>query len=536
MKVHNLQSVFFRADESNKEYTNDCEKLENWRNCFIKIKNAWDKVGVDYIFHKSIGQFPYMSDNLDILVRAENFEKAGRILRDIGYVDLRNVQEPHKKFYRKFAGGECWAPIHLHERVCWAVPYENIEHLWKHYVVSEKDEVVHYPCREDAILINTAHCFLEDHLIKIRDLLTIRKSIGKNKINWNYIIKTADEMHWLFALYTGFLIFDYLYMKLFKEYLIPYKIIREAKEHVNNKRWIRKTLERKIFVDKPKMPFKIPHLWTRRHSSLRVLNDPAFGKRFKRYLQIFEHLLDGFIHLKLGIKTHPKMFVAISGLDGSGKTKHSEALQNAFKTCEINPVYIWSRAGSLPITRFVLKFVKYFKSGKYIKIENSLIKEESYLPKNQLTIKLWRMINTIDLILYYFFRFNIPLILGKVVIADRYICDSIIDLEFVGKSNNFDRILYKVLKILTPTPNILFLLDLNPDIILVRGCDEAKVELVNRRKYYKMIMSKTNTIIIDNSNPFDEVSGRILNFTLTKFFAKYPEKYNGYRLVSLKYK
>ena len=527
---------FFESPKFKKVYQIHLQQYNDWKNDFIKIKNAWDKEGIDYIFHKSIGQFPYMSDNLDVLVKAKDFEKAGKTLVNMGFVELRNIQEAHKKFYRKFYGEKEVAPIHLHERVCWGVPYENNEHLWKHYIISDQDEVVHYPCREDSILIHSAHCFLEDHLIKIFDLLTIREIIGKNNVNWHYIIKTAEGMYWLHALYTGFLIFDYLYLKLFKEPLFPPEIIKKAKEHVSKKRWIKKTLKKRIFIDKRKMPFKIPHLWTRRHSSLRIINDPSFGTRLKRYKQVFEHLLNGLIHLKLGIKLHPKMFAAFSGLDGSGKTKHIEKLQNVFRACEVKSNYVWNRAGSLPIASSALKIARFFKFRVQINRKNSSSDKTNNLPKNGLTIKVWRIINSIDLILFYFFKINIPLILGKVIICDRYVYDSIIDLEYIGKSDNFNRIIYKMLKFLAPIPNIQFFLDLNPNIILQRGCEEPKIELANKYIYYRKMMAHTNAIIVDNSRPFDEVSEKISNITLTKFYKKYPEKYDGYRIVSFRYK
>jgi thymidylate kinase len=527
---------FFGTHEFRKAYDDEQKKHESWKRDFRQIREEWRNLGIEHIFIKSTAQFPYMSDNLDVLVRSENFEKAGKLLCEQGYIELLNVQEPHKKLYRKFSGAKHWAPVHLHERVCWSVPYEDNEHLWKHSVASKEDDIVRYPCQEDAILIHTAHCFLEDHRVKISDLLTIKKNVRSGEVDWEYIISTADRMHWLHALYTGFLILDYLYMKLFDEPLIPAKIVGEAKNYVSRKAWIQRTLKKKIYVDEFCMPFRIPHLWTRVHSSLRVLKDPSFGKKITRYRQLFEHLLDGFIHLKLGVNSHPKMLVVFSGLDGSGKTRHIESLIRAFQTCEIHPLYIWSRAGSSPVIRHLLKLLRLFKPKTDGKKNYSHEEKERVFPRNRMTTWAWRVINSIDLVFYYFFRITLPLIFGRVVIADRYVYDSMVDLEDVSQTMNFQRPAYKWLKSLTPSPDIHFYLDLSPDIIVQRGCSKDRDELLKESRYYKAVITSSEVTVIENSKPFDQVSERIIHTVLDGFYAKYPKKYDGYRMVSLKYK
>lgn len=536
LKHDGSESVFFSLTGFNESYSKELEKLNSWHNGFKKIKKEWDELGIDYIFHKSAGKFTHMSDNLDVLVRTKDFDRAGKILENLGYVNLRNVQEAHKRFYRKFADEDQAPPIHLHERVCWGVPYEDNEHLWKEYIVSEMDELVHYPCPEDVILINIAHCFLEDHLIKIHDLSIINDCLENKDVNWQYITKTANEMHWLHALYTGLLIFDHLYSKLYNSSPIPSEIIEEARMYVEKEGWISRVLENKIFKKTPKMPFKIPHLWTRRHSSLRILHDPIFGKKMGRYFLVFSYLLDGFIHLKLKIKSHPNFFVAFSGLDGSGKTVFSKSLKKDFKTGGIKSKYVWSRAGSLPITRILLKFFRIFKKQRQSGHSHFNTKREKKPEINSITLFFWRLLNSIDLLIFVFLRIRIPLWFGKVVIADRYIYDAMIDIESLGKKQNFNRHIYRVLKLLSPTPAVMFFLNLSPEIILTRGCDEDEADLAKNFKVYNRLLSKTEAIEIENSLPLNEIRRKVAHIALTKFFDKYPDKFNGYRLVSFRYK
>ena len=93
------------------------------------------------------------SDNLDVLVRSCDFQKAGALLKQLNYVSLRNIQEEHKEFYRKFIGNYVVGPVHLHEKEpVWAVPFDNNTHLWANMLQSDNNKLVYYPGYEDAIL------------------------------------------------------------------------------------------------------------------------------------------------------------------------------------------------------------------------------------------------------------------------------------------------------------------------------------------------------------------------------------------------
>jgi thymidylate kinase len=517
------------------EFEQERERILEWKRDFASIIEEWNEEKIDYILIKSTGLFPHLSDNLDILVRQREFGKASALLVNRGFVDLRNIQEPHKRFFRKFDGGSSSLAVHLHERVCWGVPFDNNPHLWDNYVVSDQDATIHYPCPEDCILINVAHCFLEDHLIKIHDLLTMRACLAE-AVDWDYVLRAADEMYWSHALYTGIVMIDHFYTKVFSRSLFPKEVHGPARHYVHNRRWIARTLERRILVPNPTFPFRIPHLWTRIHSSLRVLRDPIFGPPAKRYKSTLFNKLDGLIHLKLGIRNHPRMLVAICGPDGSGKTRHSLALREAFKTCEIVPSYVWSRAGSLPVTNLILKIVRLVCSGRPGTAKKPLEPEMRGLPKNPLFLKLWRWLNVLDLVLFGFIKITIPRLWGKVIISDRYIYDSIIDLETTSGTCNFGRVSYGVLRVLTPKPDLVFFLDATPEALTARGIEGPFSAQKQRYFAYQNLTRPNSAHLIDSTGRFNEVSGRISNLTLTRYFAKYPHKYRGYDLVSLRYK
>ncbi len=532
---HEFFNDFLKSSDFRDAYKDEEVRCNNWEKGFQKIKDEWDNQCIDYIFHKSTGQFPYMSDNLDVLVKNSDFKKAGSILLEIGYVNLRNIQEAHKGFYRKFAGDEVMVPIHLHERVCWGVPFEDNEHLWNNYRISRDVPIVHYPDCEDCILINIAHSFLEDHEIKIFDLLAIRNSLQNRHVDWEYIIRTAKEMKWEHSLYTALIMFDHIYKGLFDKALIPEEIYAESRRYVKSRKWINDKLE-KILTKEISMPFVIPHLWTRIHTALRELDDPSFGTKVQRYWQVFGGLFDRLIHLKLGIKNHPPMFITFSGLDGSGKTRHIETLRTNFLTCDINTMYLWNRAGSFPFIGLILKIRRLIRSIFGVAASVSTKGKKGPLTNNSLAIMLWRWFNVFEMIIFYFFKVRVPVLFGKVVIADRYVYDSMVDMEYTAKSDDFCRVIYSILKYLTPKPDLSFFLDVDTGSIIKRGGDEVKEELVTKGRYYKKIITEMEAVCVDNNSEFRKASEKISRIALRAFFSRYPEKFKGYKVISFRYK
>ncbi len=532
-KKAGVTNPFFNSPDFTNALNEEKAHLAAWHRDFLLIKTQWDKENIDYIFHKSVGSFPYMSDNLDVLVRTTDFKKAGQILTQLNYVSLRNIQEAHKEFYRKFNADKSFVPMHLHERVCWVVPYENIDHLWKNYVQATHDPIVFHPSPDDSVLILTAHCFLEDHVVKFFDILFVKKNINPNT-DYEYIYRTAQEMHWAKSLHTAFIIFQHLYMQLFNEPLFPEKVIDRAWKEIEDSKWISNKLKNDILKRNIEMPFKIPHLWTRQHTALRELNDPSFGNIFQRLYQIFSGLADRFIHLKLKMKNHPGCFISFSGIDGSGKSSHIKALHNAFSTCEIKSRVIWGRAGSTPLISLILKFRRLFTNSKSADKTTSPSTQQY---KSPLSLWFWRKLNVLDLILFCFFKATLPKLSGKVVIADRFIYDSIIDMEALSKTPRYNRLSYKILKWFTPTPDVALYIDVNPQEVYKRLKDQVIKEDLNKEyQAYKVILPLMNPKIYNNNTAFSQVSEQVIADTLSAFFSKYPEKYRDYKTVSFRYK
>ncbi|PID27540.1 MAG: hypothetical protein CSB55_08675 [Candidatus Cloacimonadota bacterium] len=534
-----INKDFFESEHFKKAYSEEENLYKKWATEFTVIKEKWDAEKIDYIFHKSINDFPYLSGNLDILVREKDFTRAGEILKEIGYIDLRSIQEAHKEYYRKFEGEKEIIPIHLHKRVCWVVPFCDIDHIWENYKISEDDPLVHYPGNDDAALIICAHHFLEDHQLSLFDLKVIRECIKRENIDWNFVIKTAENMRWDHSLYTVLIIFEHLANTLLGEKLIPDKILKKSKRYVRSRNWIRMILHTKILKKNIKLPMKISHLWTRIHTTLREFKDPSFGTPSDRFIQVFGGLADRFIQLKLKVAAHPNLVVSFSGVDGSGKSTHINNLRKAFDKCGVKTEYYWNRAGSMPFTTAALKLYRFLKYGKtekkdIIKSENT---DASVMPKNNTTSGLWRFLTILDMIVWYNIKLRFFSYKGRVIITDRYIMDNIIDIEMAANNPDINRFIYKIVRKLIPELDRQIFISLSPQTIIDRGCDERREEIELKHKLYSELIKKDeNILIIDNEKDISDASSEIINKVITSFFDKYPDKFDGYKVKSWRYK
>jgi hypothetical protein len=82
-----LESVEFISELAEHQ-----EKYHQWKEAFGAIKNAFLLNSVKYAFIKSPSLFPYTSGNLDVIVREQDFDKAGNLLKQNGFVELKNIK------------------------------------------------------------------------------------------------------------------------------------------------------------------------------------------------------------------------------------------------------------------------------------------------------------------------------------------------------------------------------------------------------------------------------------------------------------
>jgi thymidylate kinase len=208
------------------------------------------------------------------------------------------------------------------------------------------------------------------------------------------------------------------------------------------------------------------------------------------------------------------MIVAISGIDGAGKTTQIEALLNYFNQKRNRAIRLWSRGGYTPVYN-ILKSILRFFLGKKLPSPGKTAQREKMLNTGKIG-KLWLAIAIIDLMLYYgMYMRLLSVLFRKTVIADRYLIDTYIDFRINFSSVRFYKWkLWKLLVFVTPKPSHSFLLAIPLKEAEKRAAaknepypDSDKVRILRYRYYQKCAKMMVQIDCLQN---IESVTGQLI--------------------------
>lgn len=129
------------------------------------------------------------------------------------------------------------------------------------------------------------------------------------------------------------------------------------------------------------------------------------------------------------------MYIALSGLDGCGKSTHISRLSDHFSSRGFRTKIIWARPGSTSRVLFFKKIARIiFRSLPSPGRSN---KREELIRSSKLG-KVWVFISMLDIIIEYAVIARIYHVLGFSVIFDRFYEDSVVDFDIMlGSDSNY---------------------------------------------------------------------------------------------------
>jgi len=242
--------------------------------------------------------------------------------------------------------------------------------------------------------------------------------------------------------------------------------------------------------------------------------------------------------------------VALSGIDGAGKSTQAQLVADALWAAGYDPVVEWSRitfeASLDRIARPVKALLSLRSRGSR---RNRLPSDDSLgaapapsadpvvdpaadpatgsaralRERSRLVGSLWAGI--VAVVHAWSLRRAIlrHLRAGRVVVRDRYLLDSVVQLEWVYADGRDLRWQTRLIRMLVPRPAAAFFLDIDPERAHGRKPEEFDVEQLRRhRETYARHTDALHVDVVDGSRPVPEVFQTLLRGTLARLAANTP--------------
>ncbi len=210
--------------------------------------------------------------------------------------------------------------------------------------------------------------------------------------------------------------------------------------------------------------------------------------------------------------------ITISGIDGSGKSSHTVALQKSLTVRGIPVVRAW--LGHKPIFSFpFLALVRMLGYTHRTKIDGIQFYWRD-IRRNPVLARIWPIVLLLDFLPKAIWSVTVPVLRGKTVICDRYLYDIMAELSDDGLLSIQTK---KILWGMVQQPALAFLIDVDTDLawkralIPGRAREQPIYDLGARRKIFLQLAKEFGMIVLDGGGDPEKNRFEILNRTLDSF-------------------
>lgn len=207
-----------------------------------------------------------------------------------------------------------------------------------------------------------------------------------------------------------------------------------------------------------------------------------------------------------------RILICFTGVDGSGKTTHAKLFKKYLEEQGYLCKYVWGASRPF-LSYFFFVFTRALGYWKQVK-KDAYTDPLEYAPRPLATKfgKIWRLLIFIDYQLKALFKIWPHLLIGKVVICDRYFYDLLMELELSNiSSEKFTLLLSKSM----PKPLVTFLMDVQET--LARSRRNFPPEFFIKRNGVFTEMAKAyDFIVVDSSRALSENQRKIRQKTLAR--------------------
>jgi thymidylate kinase len=208
------------------------------------------------------------------------------------------------------------------------------------------------------------------------------------------------------------------------------------------------------------------------------------------------------------------LFLSFSGIDSSGKSTQIDIIRQYYLKQGKEIILRWSRGGYTPIMMAIKSFL--LSSASENNKPRGINREKAF--KSLFLSKLWLKLAIYDLTIYYGIWYRILALKSDVVVADRYLWDTMVDFKMNFPGIAFESwYSWKLLCKFHKKPDISIILSLDASESLQRSIRKKEPFMENEDTRLKRILLYKELIdqgkwnnVVDARPPIDEVAKILL--------------------------
>ncbi len=503
----------------------DAANLARQQAAFAEIQAAWAVAGIPALFVKALGPaptFPYVSGNLDVAVPRPQQDAARKVVRGLGYVELRHIEEPNKFLLRRHHLGEIAFDIHIHGRVEWHTEFLDTPAVWQRSGFASDCRLAAVPALEDGILIALAHALYENKALKLIELAKVMYAARRPAVDWSRVIAGAQARGWLPGLWFALALCDRWEAQLYGTASLPAALRAQAEAGLVS--WQRNYIDA-VFAGAARAPVRLSFLRSKQLFYAKMLADPTLAAAERARL-IVVHTVYG-TRLRLGIRSQRPMLVALDGIDGSGKSAQAELLAHAVAGAPARQRLVWTRGGSAGLLQPLFRLGKRVLRPRAVAngsaapgAPTARESERATLFRQPVVRAVWPWLIALELGFVYQWRVRWPLLRGDVVIADRYVLSALTDLAArLDRPDIAHSAPGRLLRGLAPRPAHSFWFEVPVEVALARKGGEESGEMLRRQAAVApALAAELGATRLDATLPLADLSDPLVTQVLRHYF------------------
>jgi thymidylate kinase len=256
-----------------------------------------------------------------------------------------------------------------------------------------------------------------------------------------------------------------------------------------------------------------PGAWTKARSAA-----PAW--QLERELSHLEELYLGTVPARLALpRPHRPKVVALSGIDGSGKSSQAALLRDALERLGYEAAVEWSPFGqnpwldhlAVPVKKLLRRTKRYAAAPEPTR-ETGLERTSgtALRERSPMVNYLWSAVVTFANGLRQLQTIAGHTRRGRIVVYDRYALDSTVQLRFRYGTNGGFSLQRSLIGLLAPKPVASFYLDIPPEASLDRKDDRWTLEdLQEQARLYRDEYARAGAVRLDGTRPREELAAEI---------------------------